>query len=1171
MVTTTIDTIGSFRRNLLFETGDLSSGSSWASSNVTVTLNTATAPDGTATAATLSDSSSGSSGHVLQVVPDALLTDTEVYTASLHIKTLDANQSGLRIENAGGTTFLDLRVDWDSDGTPSVSATTSEGGAGVHTYYVRPSRNGFWRLEVSITYDASEGGGNEDMRWRVWPDTEASSQKSIYAWGPQFEERSHASAYQAQLTTTDVWTGDYATITAWESDRSDPIGDDKVYVGALIDGEHVYDADAIEISSAAGNTDATRYRKLTYSQTRYVPHEHDGPKVYIQWVDNSSAQEGIRVTEDYFQMDGIAVICEDPRQVGGASSVNRVALQVEGSQFLGQSLFVKNSETVNADPSPSDFFCLCVQVIGTSGFEAVNCRFFNCLFEGGANGHGATLGVYYAPCAEDGGLYNCGVRSITRGVSRGFLSNVASVGVAPELVNCWAFDCHSNGGKSIQGLWSRYGYNISSDEFAEAGVPGGTRYTKDPVTGAEGTAVGGADEWSHIYQDDAAQLFRSGAQDYRPKAQSAAYGAGRDESATFTAAGISVVDYEGTSRSNSTAWSIGPFDSPGTSPGRATERVELIGSATTGRHYKTVQDWADATGGTSLRNQVEIRVGEIQRDDASAFDLGAGVLQMSRAVTDAGFYRHLRGSDSWRYNPTEQAGATIQGEGTADLSCVLFVGERYFRATGLALQQDYTGAGSRRLARIDADDVRLDALSLRFTGSTGSLSRSLQVRGSRFLGTNLLAIGSGTSAGTTTAFHFSECDQAKLYHCVAVGITAGATGRGFQNSTRATRSEFSGCIGALCDIDYTVGTGVVDFSISTDATLAGLPGCQSSVTFSTIWNAIGSEDFRLTATSPALNAGRNLGARFATDFMGNRRLAPFDLGIFEGIGSSVPTGQAPVLRADSQFRAKLIEIIRPDGVGFWFTDANHPLTHAGRLYVPQDGVDASARREESSMAEGSVEYVGLVSDSSITTADLMAGRFRDALVIERTVDWRVPWTQPIKTTIRWLGPGTFDEETWRGDALGMSHFLEQGVGELQSVTCPARFGSERCGADASSETYDNIRVATTLSTNAAAFTANSSDLPSTADDWFENGELLWLTGDNVNTRSIVKRYDDATRLFVLTQEPGYPINTTDTFQVVVGCLKRYVEDCITKHDNGPNFRGDPFILGTDDQFDTLKA
>lgn len=224
------------------------------------------------------------------------------------------------------------------------------------------------------------------------------------------------------------------------------------------------------------------------------------------------------------------------------------------------------------------------------------------------------------------------------------------------------------------------------------------------------------------------------------------------------------------------------------------------------------------------------------------------------------------------------------------------------------------------------------------------------------------------------------------------------------------------------------------------------------------------------------------------------------------------------------------------------------------------------------MAEGSVEYVGLVSDSAITTADLLAGRFRDALVIERTVDWRVPWTQPIDKTIRWLGPGTFDGIEWRGDALGMSHFLEQSVGELESVTCPARFGSARCGADASAETYDDIRVATTFSTNDAAFTANSSDLPSTADDWFENGELLWLTGLNANTRSVVKRYDDSSRLFVLTEAPGYPIsNSTDTFQVVVGCLKRYVEDCITKHKNGPNFRGKPFILGTDDQFDTLKA
>jgi hypothetical protein len=887
--TTTTDTIGSFRRNLGLDSEDFDAGAAWTPTNVTTTPNDTTAPDGTTTADRLADNSGAAVGDIRQSVSG--LTDAAVHTGSVFIKAGDSAETRIFLQTDGGDVNTDVTVTW-TDGVPVISGTAFTG-AGVHTSYVRPYYStlsaDWYRVEIQITYDDSVGAAPpEGLELIIQPASDAAaSQTYIYVWGAQIEEWATASAYQRQGATDD-WTGDYATITAWETARSDPVGDDAVYIGALLDGAHVYDADVIEISSADGNTDATRYRELTYSTTRYVPHLHTGPKVYVQWVDNTAAQEGIRVVEDYFQMRGVGVICEDPRQSEGTGGVTRSALQVEGDNFTAYGCFFRNAESVKARDPSATYALYCVEVEGPNPGLADNARFFNCIFMGGRNGHGAGTGILFNNFSQNGGVYNCAAYSCDGAVSsRGFW-NLTVAGNEPEIVNCLAMDCHGTTGDDIAGVWSRYGYNITSDDNALTSF-GGTRYVKDPSTGAEtGTATGGTDDFSIPYLAANSQLARSFSQDMRPKAQSAAYGAGRDESGDGFS-GETAEDYLGTARTGS-SWSIGPFDAaPPSFPTSAVERLELIGTATEGRHYANVTDWLLATEEVSLRNTGEIRIGEMQRDDASDDDIGASVYRVSRTITDAGYYRHLRGSDSWRYNPTEQAGATLRGTATSDEEALVLVGEDHFHALGLAIEMDYSGADGRHAARVMSYGVRWDAVSLSYTTGTAATKRSLVIRGSDFRGTNLLSLGSGGGLGTRTGYFIEECERTKLYHCIATGITGGASAVGFEDGTRAIRTEWSGCIGALCDTDFSAtGTlgAVVDFSISTDATLDGLPGCQASVATVDIWANIipPAEDFRLLAGSVALNAGRNLSPRFSVDFLGNRRLAPFDIGIFEGVG-----------------------------------------------------------------------------------------------------------------------------------------------------------------------------------------------------------------------------------------------------------------------------------------------
>ena len=1170
MPSTVTETIGSFRRNLALDS-EAFDGTAWTQSNCTVTPNAATASDGTVTADLLTDTA-GPLGTDSQLIANSLLSDGELYTARVELKANDASQSAIRIEIENGSVFTDFRVDW-SGGVPSISGDTSTGGGGAHPYCLRPIAGttgaGWYILEAGITYDDTDGGGNEDIKVYVGPSTAAGTSDSTYAARFQVDE-GVSTPYQAQ-GSSDGWTGDYATIASWETAHSDPVGDDTVYVGELLDGAFEVDAASgggIAFDAAVGNTDATRYRMLTYATTRYTPHDHTGPRVYVKWDPNvNGAQEGLVIGEDYFRIEGVAVIGEDPYSADAVGGVNRPVIHVDADAFRANAVFVRCSESYEA--FGTNAFLLCWLI------EGDDAQFFNCVSMGGTDGRGAYCGWLFDSSATDGGVYNCVAWRMDGGsIPRGFFGN-ANPSFKPEIINCTAIDCHRGSGADIAGLWSRYGYNITSDVSAVTGFSGGTSYGKD-ADGNETTqtSAGLPDEWSWPYTGAESVLGRAASQEFRPVRGSNAHVAGRDESSTFTSGIGKVEDWDANSRANLPNWSISPWFVFAPTIGNVEELVEQIGSAAEGRHYGTVEAWIAATEGLSFRSRNERRVGVLNRDDASVWDVGASTVHFRRSVADRGRYRQLKVAAGWRWDPAEGVGAKIHGTAEISGNPVVLVAEDYFRMQGFAIEQDNVASSTYQVVRVVGDYVVLDSMALRYdSGSAGSnIDVCLQVRGHRFLGTNLIAIGSGTTAGAAYGFWCVDGTRCKLYHCIAFEIGDGP-GYGFRQDANALRCEWSGCISMDCTVDFsheTAADGPVtqDHNISSDTTADG-PGSLVSQSAASVWNSSSTEDFRLLATSPAIKAGRNLSPFFSSDFAGGQRLAPFDIGPFEGIGVTVYG--APVdLRKDALYLAELIEIRRQDGVGFFFTDANEPIVHGGRTYVPQDGVNQSAQRGEAGLGESSSEYHGIVSDSSITAADLLAGLFRGAVIIARLVDWRVPWRLPIRTRHRFLGPGEFDGETWRGDVVGLAHLLSAPSGRVQGPTCPYRLGDEECQKDITSETYDDVRIASVTDAR-REFNANTSDIPvGKADGWFENGELVWLSGDNVGTLVHVKTYTSAARTIVLVERMGKDIQASDTFQIKVGCRKRYQEDCIDKHANGPNFGADPFSPGTDSALDTLS-
>ena len=74
--------------------------------------------------------------------------------------------------------------------------------------------------------------------------------------------------------------------------------------------------------------------------------------------------------------------------------------------------------------------------------------------------------------------------------------------------------------------------------------------------------------------------------------------------------------------------------------------------------------------------------------------------------------------------------------------------------------------------------------------------------------------------------------------------------------------------------------------------------------------------------------------------------------------------------------------------------------------------------------------------------------------------------------------------------------------------------------------------------------------------WFDNGEILFTTGNNFGARRFIHKYEPGWVTFLSPLR--YPVAAGDAFSIVPGCAKT-VEVCDLKFNNLDHFRGYPYI------------
>ena len=193
------------RSNLITYSEDYSNNS--FTSDILITTNTITAPDGNTTADTLTANINGGSNTCLvdKNFVSSLSTD---YTYSVFLKAGTSSKSTTNLYFTGGTfRQANLEITWGT--TPTTSLSTTGGTTATSSLVAYP--NGWYR--AIITYNSGNNTGGVSRVYVRDNGTSNVSGQTVYAWGHQLEAGAFPTSYIPTVASSVTRSADSASMT----------------------------------------------------------------------------------------------------------------------------------------------------------------------------------------------------------------------------------------------------------------------------------------------------------------------------------------------------------------------------------------------------------------------------------------------------------------------------------------------------------------------------------------------------------------------------------------------------------------------------------------------------------------------------------------------------------------------------------------------------------------------------------------------------------------------------------------------------------------------------------------------------------------------------------------------------------------------------------------------
>jgi len=283
---------------------------------------------------------------------------------------------------------------------------------------------------------------------------------------------------------------------------------------------------------------------------------------------------------------------------------------------------------------------------------------------------------------------------------------------------------------------------------------------------------------------------------------------------------------------------------------------------------------------------------------------------------------------------------------------------------------------------------------------------------------------------------------------------------------------------------------------------------------------------------------------------------------------TLPDSLAETLKAPVLFQTTLWKITREDGTILRFTDHDVLVSFEGDDFTPVGGFNQSATQAEGGLRKRNKELLGVLDASYITHDDLRAGLYDNATIAEYLVDWRAPWAGAIAESEYTIGEMLFTGEAWEANLIGLTARLSRAHGRIFTRECGTWVFSTLCGLTDTSWKFTG--TISSIVTQRRKFRTSTLGSPAKADDWFNFGKFEWTSGANTGVISEVKTYIQTNSEIELQLATPHDIVATDAFTIWTGC-PRDPDTCKDRFSNLVNFRGHPFIPGSDRALTTPEA
>ena len=184
---------------------------------------------------------------------------------------------------------------------------------------------------------------------------------------------------------------------------------------------------------------------------------------------------------------------------------------------------------------------------------------------------------------------------------------------------------------------------------------------------------------------------------------------------------------------------------------------------------------------------------------------------------------------------------------------------------------------------------------------------------------------------------------------------------------------------------------------------------------------------------------------------------------------------------------------RRDGVVLGFTDHDRDLTFDGVVFRASSGLRSFALERSTGGSTDTSQAAGALSASAITEADILAGKYRGAEIVQWLVDWSDPEVRFIQMRAH-VGEVRQGNGGFEAELLSLSDAFNTPVGRSYLKTCDVEFGSAKCRVDTDDPAWRTSGAVGGVEDRKSFL---FDDAGGFAEGWFENGVLTWTSGANL--------------------------------------------------------------------------